>query len=185
MEEFDKRKKIVGEPVSKEEVLKALGHPRTWWPRQRRNEFWRHLLPGQKQMSINGLKGYLKFLKQSLEKPPGANTGLVSDEENAEISRSVQAKISKETEKCEKRLARLEKNPLEVAFYISDLERNIDMYQSMGWMDENEELQGLKEIAVEANKENRTKIDKLQAELTKYKELFHQLRVKYYKKRRA
>ncbi|OGF61481.1 hypothetical protein A2662_00640 [Candidatus Giovannonibacteria bacterium RIFCSPHIGHO2_01_FULL_45_33] len=183
--EFDKRKKSFGEIVSKKEVLKELGHPRTWGPNERKLEFQRHLKYGRKRLDIQGLKGYVAYLKQSFEKPTGSDTGLIGKNENKKILASAKSVITKTLKKCKKRLVRLEKDPLEVAFYISDVARNIDMYQSMGWMNpEKENLEEMRALALESNIKNSKKISDLKEELKKYKTLFTELREKTYQNRK-
>lgn len=121
----DKRDKMIGKPVSKEEILRDLGHPGSWSASSRKQEFKRRLKPGQKDLGLGGIKGfpghegYLEYLEKEFKNPLGTNTSLVSDEENAQILLNNRAEIQLEIDKYRALLEKYEQDPRKIAGYIA------------------------------------------------------------------
>lgn len=121
---YNKRDKVLGEPVSKEEVLKDLGHPASWSALSRKLEFKHRLKPGQTELDLGGIKGvpgnkgYLEFLEKEFQNPLGSNTGLVSDKENVQILADNRAAIQLEIDKYRMLLEKYEQDPREIARYV-------------------------------------------------------------------
>ncbi len=127
-----------GIPVNKEEVLRELGHPKTWARHERELEFEIWLRPGETELSmigINGrpgLPGYLGYLQKSFESPLGYGTSLVSAVENEEILQIVRAEVTEELKKYEALLKQYEQCPQKIAEYIEDLKRWVTFATAMG-----------------------------------------------------
>ncbi|TSC81994.1 MAG: hypothetical protein G01um101419_690 [Parcubacteria group bacterium Gr01-1014_19] len=94
----DKRDKMWGRPVSKEEVHHALGNVATWEADSRKSALYGNLRY-HNRLYMDGIVNYLEYLEKSLENPRGSNTGLVSEEENKKIKEAVNAETRKEIEK--------------------------------------------------------------------------------------
>ena len=175
---YDKKSKSFGKPVSKEEVLAELGHPSTWSRDTRKLEIEHRLHKGQKELDIAGIRGcgrltgYLDYLRKELVHPLGANTGLVTEEVNAEILRNTQKEITAEIQKYEARLVELEKSPYAVSRFL---------YEARDWLKKVETnplfaeqdpmaqpIEELQELTRESNKKRILEIAQLRADIEKY-----------------
>ena len=141
---------LEGKKVSREEVLNVLGHPSTWARDERKTEFEKRLRPGDKELGIFGIKGcgrkkgYLGYLRESLERPLGTYTSLVSEEKNKEILERERKEIGVLIDKYEKLLASLWNSREAIVFYIESLELQRKIAE-MGLS--NEEKEGDEELA--------------------------------------
>src|SRR5688572_4295149 len=154
----DKRSKMHGTPVSKEEVLSELGDPAEWSRQSRQLEFKKRLKRGETQLGIGGLRGYgrieghLAFLEKEHDAPLGTGTGLVSATENARILATARDEIIGELAECRTRLAQLERSPEAVRTYLDDMRSWLDYLRKTGKSDpELEELDELKEMVRDSN----------------------------------
>jgi len=120
-----------GKLVSKEEVLRELGDPAGWGKMHRKLEFEKHLVFGQKELNLCGIKGlpgsltcgYLEFLEKEFEHPIGSETGLVSAGKNFHIEEQEKEAIKDEIRKYTDLLGKLEKNPKEVSDYLDRMKQ--------------------------------------------------------------
>lgn len=171
----DKRSKMWGEPVSKEEVLQELGDPATWEQNSRQIEFRNRLKSGQDDLDISGIRGYgrftgyLAYLTASLARPLGTGTGLVSEDAEREIARVATEAIAADIAKYEARLAELERSPDAIRSHIGDMRRWLHYVQKIGPMDPDaEDLDELKELARESNAQRVKEIAELEADIVTY-----------------
>ena len=174
----DKRSKMLGEPVSKEEVLKDLGHPSGWLANAMKVEFRNRLIKGQDDLDIGGIrgygrmKGYLDFLRMEVDYPIGTGTGLIPPEDDAKILAAAQAQISAEIAKYETRLAELERSPADVAAYLDRMRRWLDMLENNSLFGEQdpslEPLEELQEMVRDSNRKRVLEIEQLKSEIGKY-----------------
>ncbi len=182
----DKRRKMHGEPVGKEEVLKALGNPASWARDERKLEFNKRLVPGNKELDIFGIKGcsgsegYLGYLERSLGCPAGSDTGLVSEEENRVILETTTQEISAEIEKYTGLLAKLEEVPAEIEKYLGALKRTIEIKQ-MFWPEnpEAQPIEELKELARQSNARTEREVAEIRETIGAYTEILNELRGLY------
>ncbi len=92
---------LSGRPASKEEVLEILGHPSTWGEASRRAQF--HMCSNDRnELTETSKASYLTYLKESLMKPAGYQSGLVSEEEDQKIFENEQKAIRAEIERIER-----------------------------------------------------------------------------------
>ncbi len=126
----DKRDKFIGRPVSKDTVKRELGVPSAEWERLSRRLKFRNLLtPGQEDLDLSGIcgygaiKGYLDHLAESLVRPQGVGTGLVSAEEDAAIRAELEPEIRAEIAKYEARRRQLEQQPEAVEAHLRRMQR--------------------------------------------------------------
>lgn len=178
----DKRSKMWGEPVSKEEVLKELGDPAGWFANAKKVEFRHRLRKGQDDLDISGIRGYgriggyLDFLRKESVHPLGTGTGLVSPEKDAEILRAAQAEISEEIRKYEARLVELERSPQAVSDYIASMKWWLSYLVRLGALDpELEPFDELKESARQENENRESEMARLQADIARYEKLLQDL----------
>jgi hypothetical protein len=174
----DKRSKVWGEPVSKEEVLRELGHPSAWEPNSRQVEFRNRLKRGQADLDIGGIrgygrmKGYLRCLEETLIRPLGVGTGLVSEEEDGKILEAIVASVAAEIAKYQARLAELERSPEAVAAHVAEMRSWLAFVEKLVPMDPDlEDLDELKEMARESNADREREIASLKADIAKYESL--------------
>jgi hypothetical protein len=157
-----------GKPATTEEVLQKLGDPSEWIRHERQSEFHKHLRPGDKDLDIAGIrgsvgKGYLGYLKESLENPLGSNTRPVSEEENTEIRRVAREEIPPLIERYEQRLRELEKVPGEIHKYIEVLAMWLHYRRSFRKIHpESEPTEKLRQFARQLNEENDRQIKELE-----------------------
>lgn len=174
----DKRSKMFGEPVSKEEVLYALGHPSEWFALSRVSAFRNRLVRGQDDLDIGGIRGcgrmtgYLDFLRTELTRPIGTGTGLVPPEVDAQILSALQAEISAEIAKYETRLAELERSPAAVEDHLERMRSRLDMFENNMLFAEQdpslEPLEELQEMVRDSNRKRIQEIEQLRADIEKY-----------------
>ena len=174
---YNKRLKMTGVRVSNEEVIAELGRPSAQWERNsRRLDFSKRLVPGQTDLSISGIKGYgvtnkgyLGYLEHSLLGPLGANTGLVSEEENEQIREEANAETRTELEKYRLRLVELEQSPEAVRDYIGDMQRWLKFIRSMDPRNPAEEpIEELQELTEKSNRERELDIEALEKDINAY-----------------
>ena len=179
----DKRSKMRGKLVSKEEVLEALGHPSEWWPLHKRLEFEKRLIKGRQNLDIGGLRGYgslegyIAFLEGAIEHPHGVGTGLVSEEEDARIRAAIIEDATRDLEKYRARLAELEKSPEEVALYVERMKSWLETCLMMArWINpEDEDLEELRQMAIDSQVKSAREIESLKRDIERYARLLRSL----------
>ncbi len=179
----DKRSKMLGEPVGKEEVLAELGHPSEWWPLHKRLEFEKRLIKGRQDLDIGGLRGYgrivgyIAFLEHAIEYPLGVGTGLVSEEDDARIRAAIVEDATGDLEKCRARLIELEKSPGAVTFYIERMKNWLELCLVMArWIDpEAEDLEELRQMAIDSQVRSAQEIESLKCDIERYTRLLQSL----------
>jgi hypothetical protein len=110
-----------------EEIIGEVGHPSTW-AAQKRAMYMRELLaPGATTLDIEGIRGigsrrgYLMYLYDHLDSPPGVGTVLVSREEDNAICKQVMEDTRREIVLNEALLEKLERTAVEVKKYLDKL----------------------------------------------------------------
>lgn len=174
----EKRSKMWGEPVSNDEVLRELGHPSTWEPNSRKVEFRNRLKRGQDDLDIGGIrgygriKGYLRYLEETLASPLGVGTGLVSQDEDVSILAGIVETVSAEIAKYQARLVELERSPEAVAAHVAEMRSWLAYVVKLGPMDPDlEDLDELKQMAIDSNADREREIASLEADIAKYESL--------------
>lgn len=175
--------KMEGMPVSKGEVLSALGHPVSWARDERKGEFNKRLAPGMTDLDIAGIKGipgavgYLDYLLRSLRCPLGWDTGLVNREVDEGIKEMVEREIVAEVWKYTQRLAELEEDPVEVERYIAKLRRRLEVLPRFIEDDPDAQLlEELRESGHRKNAEIEENIERIHQEIARYGKLLEGLR---------
>ncbi|HTK04955.1 MAG TPA: hypothetical protein VL500_05185 [Candidatus Eisenbacteria bacterium] len=174
----DRRSKMHGTPVSKEEVLAELGDPAGWSRQSRKLEYARHLKRGETEPGIGGLRGcgrvggHISFLEKERAVPLGTGTGLVSEAENMRILALAVAEIDEELAACRVRLAELEKSPDAVRAYLDDMRSWLEYLRKTGKSDpELEDLDELRDMTIESNAAWDREVAGLEADIVRYEAL--------------
>jgi len=179
----DKKDKMQGRIVSKEEVIAQLGKPTVEWSRKaRQHERQKFLTDGRIGLSIRGLKscgergGFIAFLEAELRCPTGWGTNLVTEEENAAIFLRATRETEAELKACRERLALLERSPDEVRRYLDDLRRWLDFARKMAALaPESEGDDFLDELNRESREAEMSDIAAHEAEVAAYEALLARL----------
>jgi hypothetical protein len=178
----DKRSKMHGTPVSKEEVLADLGHPRGWLANSMKVEFRNRLCRGEADLDIAGIRGYgrmtgyLDHLRKEFEHPLGTGTGLIPPEDDARVLADAKTVLAAEIAKYEARLAELERSPADVARYVARMRHWLDLLEHNPLFAEQdpalEPIEELQELARDANRKRAEELVRLRDDIARYAALF-------------
>lgn len=177
----DKRSKMHGTPVSKEEVLAELGDPAGWLANSMKVEFRNRLATGATDLDIAGIRGYgriagyLDYLRKELAHPLGTGTSLVPPEADARIRAEAEATLRAAIEKYEARLADLERTPSDVSRYLERMRYWLDLLENNMLFAEQdpslEPIEELQELTRESNRKRTLEIEGLRAAIAGYETL--------------
>ena len=181
-----REKKMVGTTVTKDEVLRELGHPSEWARDARKSEKRNRMSSQDDDLDIAGIRGYgarlrkdggyLGFLQAQLARPDGVGTGLVSDEEDQRIRTVVIPETETEIAKYRARLEELEKSPDAVRAYIGKMRRHIEIMYLFGESDPNDEpMEELRQMAILDNQRRRLQAAIINQDIERYTKLLETL----------